>query len=158
MIFLTVGSQLPFDRLIRLVDELAPSIGGEIVAQIGRSPLKAKNFPVFDILTPDVFNETLAKATLIVGHAGVGTILQARRAGKPLIIFPRRASFGEHRNDHQVATASAVKGVPGVRVALDAADLEAALRDPPPRPPPVMQPSATHQQLLDAVRSIIDSA
>ena len=43
--------------------------------------------------------------TAIVAHAGMGTILTALEIGKPLLVMPRRAALGEHRNDHQLATA-----------------------------------------------------
>jgi UDP-N-acetylglucosamine transferase subunit ALG13 len=35
----------------------------------------------------------------------MGTILSAAELGKPVILMPRRAKFGEHRNDHQQDTA-----------------------------------------------------
>lgn len=35
MIFVTVGTQLPFDRLIEMVDEAAPELDQEIFAQTG---------------------------------------------------------------------------------------------------------------------------
>ncbi len=37
MIFVTVGEQLPFDRLVRAVDEWAAASGKEVFAQIGNS-------------------------------------------------------------------------------------------------------------------------
>ena len=33
MIFVTVGMQLPFDRLLQAVDEIAPRLGKRVVAQ-----------------------------------------------------------------------------------------------------------------------------
>ena len=35
MIFATTGTQLPFDRFIRMLDDLAPLIDEEIIAQTG---------------------------------------------------------------------------------------------------------------------------
>ena len=37
MIFVITGTQLPFDRLIRMLDELAPQLNEEIVAQVNGS-------------------------------------------------------------------------------------------------------------------------
>ena len=45
-------------------------------------------------------------AAAIVAHAGMGTILTALETGKRLLVMPRRAALGEHRNDHQLATVS----------------------------------------------------
>ena len=41
----------------------------------------------------------------MIAHAGMGSIITALELGKPIMVMPRRASLGEHRNDHQVATA-----------------------------------------------------
>lgn len=37
MIFATVGTQLPFPRLIDALEALAPDLGEEVIAQIGAS-------------------------------------------------------------------------------------------------------------------------
>ena len=60
---------------------------------------------------------------MVVAHAGIGTILSARRHARPLVILPRKADLGEHRNDHQLATARAVAALPGVHVAWEAAEI-----------------------------------
>ena len=61
----------------------------------------------------------MRSSTAIVAHAGMGTILTALELGKPLLIMPRRAALGEHRNDHQLATAERFAAVDGVKVAFD---------------------------------------
>lgn len=38
-------------------------------------------------------------------HAGMGSVISALEYGKPIIVMPRRAQFGEAHDDHQVATA-----------------------------------------------------
>jgi UDP-N-acetylglucosamine transferase subunit ALG13 len=58
-----------------------------------------------------------------VAHAGMGSILTALEIGKPLVIMPRRAALGEHRNDHQLATAQRFAGRDGVAVAIDETEL-----------------------------------
>ena len=57
----------------------------------------------------------------------MGTILTALEIGKPLLVMPRRASLGEHRNEHQLATAHRFAEVGRVRVAFDEAALPLAL-------------------------------
>ena len=47
----------------------------------------------------------------------MGSILTALRVKKPIIIFPRKASLNEHRNDHQLATSESFANVEGVYVA-----------------------------------------
>jgi UDP-N-acetylglucosamine transferase subunit ALG13 len=69
----------------------------------------------------------MREATAIVAHAGIGSVLAALELGKPILVLPRRASLGEHRNDHQMATARALAALGKVRVALAETDLEAHL-------------------------------
>jgi UDP-N-acetylglucosamine transferase subunit ALG13 len=57
----------------------------------------------------------------------MGSILSALSLGKPLLILPRREDLGEHRNDHQRATAGWVAGRRGVFVAADEAELPGLL-------------------------------
>lgn len=66
-------------------------------------------------------------ASVIVSHAGMGSILTALRYRRPIIIMPRKADLGEHRNDHQLATARWMAARPGVMVAWEADDLAALL-------------------------------
>jgi UDP-N-acetylglucosamine transferase subunit ALG13 len=46
MIFLTVGTQFPFDRLVRAVDEAFDNgaIDEEVFAQIGETSYRPRNF------------------------------------------------------------------------------------------------------------------
>ncbi len=102
MIFATVGTQAPFDRFVRIVDGIAKEISEEVVVQAFRDTYAPQNVRSVDFLPPDEFNELFGKARLIVAHAGMGTIISAMRQGKPIIVFPRIASLGEHRNEHHL--------------------------------------------------------
>ena len=109
MIFVTIGTQIPFDRLIEILDRIAPELDEEIYAQVLRGKYKPKHIKLIDFIEPDEFDKVFDQARLIVAHAGMGTILSALRKSKPLIIFPRIAALGEHRNDHQRDTAKMIK-------------------------------------------------
>lgn len=109
MIFVTIGTQIPFDRLIEILDRIAPELDEEIYAQVLRGKYKPKNIKTLDFIEPDEFDKVFNQARLIVAHAGMGTILSALRNSKPLVIFPRIAALGEHRNEHQRATARMMK-------------------------------------------------
>lgn len=104
-IFLTVGTQLPFDRLVKLVDSVI-AINKDIscVGQIGESAYKPKNFEVFDNLGFEEFERCFDEADVIVSHAGMGTIISAINKSKPILICPRRSKLKEHRNDHQYSS------------------------------------------------------
>lgn len=120
MIFVTVGTQLAFDRLIVAVDEWAGAAPGrEVFAQIGPTRIRPRHIEHAQFVSPAECNERMYAAKVVVAHAGMGTILTALEIGKPLLVVPRRAALGEHRNDHQLATAKRFAELGKVRVAFD---------------------------------------
>lgn len=123
MIFVTVGTQLPFDRLIRAVDAWC-SVGerGEVFGQIARPGPEGyapQHFEWQEFLDPNEFRERFSSATMVIAHAGMGSIISALSMGKPIVIMPRKASLGEHRNDHQAGTALRFSTRAGIFVAPD---------------------------------------
>lgn len=129
MIFLTVGTQLPFDRLVQIVDAFALSNNADVIAQVGSSAYKCRHVKAVSFLTPDEVDEYFSKCSVIVSHAGMGSIINALRIKKPLIIFPRKACFGEHRNDHQLDTIKSFSSIEGIYPALDDNSLLEHLRN-----------------------------
>jgi UDP-N-acetylglucosamine transferase subunit ALG13 len=123
MILVTVGTQLGFDRLISAMDNLANNLEVPIIAQIGSGNYKPKNMESSSTFDPAEFETLLKDSKLIVSHAGTGTILNATKHCKPIVILPRRAEFSEHRNNHQVATAQFMSNRPGVFVAMQETEL-----------------------------------
>ncbi|MGD8786373.1 MAG: glycosyltransferase [Phycisphaerales bacterium] len=107
MIFLTVGTQFPFDRLVKAVDDALSEglIDEEIFAQIEETSYKPRNFESVVSLDKKMFDEWLKKASGIISHAGMGTITTALDNEKPLLVMPRLKRYGEVVNDHQVAIA-----------------------------------------------------
>ena len=106
MIFIVVGSQEPFDRLIKAVDLWASENKHKnVFAQIGKTNLRPRHINWTEFLPPQVFEEKLKQAQIIISHAGRGTILNALYHSKPIIVMPRLFHFHEQRNDHQLATA-----------------------------------------------------
>jgi UDP-N-acetylglucosamine transferase subunit ALG13 len=128
MIFVTVGTQLPFDRLIMAMDAWAGKNPQEkVIAQIGNSACTPRYMQAQKSLTPEEFREKAAGADTIVSHAGTGNILLALELGKPVILMPRRAELREHRNDHQLATVRWLLNKPGIQIAEDADSLVSIL-------------------------------
>jgi UDP-N-acetylglucosamine transferase subunit ALG13 len=118
VIFVTVGTQLAFDRLIVAVDAWAQKNPETAVfGQIGPAAQKPAHIEFADFLSPAKADELVKQADLIVAHAGMGSILTALRHQKPILIMPRKFSHGEHRNDHQMATAKWLSDRPGITVA-----------------------------------------
>ena len=82
------------------------------------------------MLPPDEFDRLFSSARLIVAHSGIGTIITAMQQQKPVIIFPRIAALGEHRNEHQLATAEKMKEAGWVYVANTKEELSELLQMP----------------------------
>ena len=163
MIFLTVGTQEPFDRLVKAVDEWAGTHDVPVFGQLGRleaGSYKPHNFTFERFISADEFQERLESCTLLVGHAGMGSIISALTMAKPLLMMARRASLGEHRNEHQLSTAARFAGRSGLHVAAEAEDvgpmidrLLAEAREPSGAISPYAQP-----ELIAAVKDFIRGA
>ena len=130
MIFLTVGTQFPFDRFIRAVDNIFDQglIDEEIFAQIGETSYKPRNFESVASLEKKVFDERFKKASSVISHAGVGTITVALKNHKPLLVMPRMKRYKEHVNDHQVATAKKFEELGHILAVYDVKDLPNGIR------------------------------
>ena len=128
MIFVTVGSQMPFDRLVQAVDEWAgahPAV--RVVAQVGRGAAPTRHVQRHEVLDPAAFRNCVQACRLLVAHAGMGSVLTGLELGKPMLLLPRRGELRETRNDHQVATLNWLRGKPGVHAAFDEQELRAGL-------------------------------
>lgn len=162
MILLTVGYELPFNRLVRAVDEWCASRGRtDVFGQIadpGPSGHRPRHFEWQSFLEPEEFQRRFEQADLVVGHAGMGSIVTALCLAKPIVIMPRRAALKETRNDHQVATAEKFALRPGVRVAADETEVGPAL-DGMVAGSAGLVPAGISKfaapRLLDAIRSFI---
>ena len=68
-------------------------------------------------------------ADVIISHAGAGSIINALRNRKPLIIVPRLVEYGEHTNSHQVDLAKAMHERKKAVACMDISKLEQCLKD-----------------------------
>lgn len=128
MIFVTVGTDLPFDRLVRTVDDWASERKRtDVYAQIGYTEWRPKHIRFSPFLEPEEFRRCFNEATTVIAHAGMGTILSALQWGKPILVMPRLASLQEHRNEHQLATARHLAKLGKVEVAFDEKALRSSL-------------------------------
>lgn len=153
MIFVTVGGQLPFDRLVRCADAFAAETRSELFAQIGAGEYLPRHMRWERFLSPARFRETALAADAIVAHAGVGTILTALELRRPLLVFPRRAEHREHRSDHQLATARHFAERGHLLCAWDEAELRALLPQVAARPPGA-PPAPPSPELLARLREV----
>jgi UDP-N-acetylglucosamine transferase subunit ALG13 len=129
MIVVTVGThEQPFDRLVRAATEL----GGDepLLVQYGSSTLRSERGQWVDYLSFDEMAEHARDARLFICHAGVGSIVLARRFGHRPIVVPRRHHLGEHVDDHQLSLATRLARAGVVTLLEDASTLGALVAGP----------------------------
>eukprot|EP01103_Thecamoeba_quadrilineata_P013823 TRINITY_DN3953_c0_g1_i2.p1 TRINITY_DN3953_c0_g1~~TRINITY_DN3953_c0_g1_i2.p1 ORF type:complete len:255 (+),score=36.53 TRINITY_DN3953_c0_g1_i2:468-1232(+) len=108
-VLITVGST-SFDQLIEAVDSkefvswfkkrgfagLHIQKGrGKYELKLVLSELKDYDVQVFEY--KNSLNEEITRASLIIGHAGAGTILDTLEAGKPLFVVPNSSLMNNHQ-------------------------------------------------------------
>lgn len=160
LIFLTVGTHEPFDRLVRCVDDWCSERGrdDEVFGQITkRADYHPTHFKAVPWLNPAEYQKQFREADFIVSHAGMGSILTALSMQKPIVILPRRGHLHETRNDHQFATTQRFQSRPGIFVAQEEVELPEILHrlaDGNVTAGQKISPFAD-EQLIDAVRNFI---
>ncbi len=161
MIFVTTGSAvkgIDFTRLIRKMDEIARSLEEEVVMQIGPIPYRPQYASSFEYCS---FQEALTyfeRASLVVGHCGIGTILNALRFRVPIIVVPRRIHYGElNRDDHQIEVAHRIEGKRLIHVVYEMEELEETIRTILSRhpSPPIPEPFWERKRLAEAIKTFV---
>ena len=129
MIFVTIGSMFPFDRMIRAMDAWAAAEAGgeEILAQVGAGDYEPRHMTWVRKLDRPAYGAAIRRSRLVVAHAGVGSIVTAGELCRPIVVLPRRAHLGEHTSDHQVETVGWLRAKPWVHVADDESALPACI-------------------------------
>lgn len=124
MIFVSVGSMMPFDRLIRGMDDWAAAHPATpVTMQIGAGKYEPRHAEFVRMMPVVDYRARLAAATLFVAHAGMGSIIAAIEAGRPLVMLPRLRRLAEHNTDHQLATAATIGRRAGLHVAATVDEL-----------------------------------
>lgn len=130
-VFITLGTIRGY-RFDSVVDAfLATGLANEdTVWQMGDTTRDDLPGQVFDYLSPAEFARAAREADVVVTHAGVGTLLELLGMGIYPVQAVRRASRGEHVDDHQTEIAELVNATDiGIAVegpALTAGTLEFA--------------------------------
>ena len=121
----------PFNRIIdyilKLKEEIKELEDIEVVFQIGQTKLseeekskieklnektnekkvsekinkEEKNITVFNMLKPEEMKKYIINSSIVITHAGVGTIMECIENNKDIIVLPRKEENGEHVNNHQ---------------------------------------------------------
>ena len=111
-IFVSVGTHpQPFNRLLKELNRLIEKkrLKAGVFAQIGNSTYEPKNYEFERFVDDEHYQKLMAEADVIISHGGAGTIINALRLKKELVVVPRLEKFGEHTNDHQLDLARALE-------------------------------------------------
>ena len=130
MIFVTLGSQkFQFDRLLQKLDDLIEEgvITEPVLAQTGHSTYEPRHFDVIPFMDRDTFAQNMAKADMVITHAGTGAIIGAVKQGKKTIAIPRLAKHGEHVDDHQLQIVEQFTDMNLLEPCWDVEDLQTAI-------------------------------
>lgn len=124
MIFVTVGTTIPFDALIRQVDRfVAKGILKEpVVCQIGTGTYRPRHCRFFTF-QPSL-DPWYRHASVVVAHGGTGTVLELLRMRKPFVAVANPLAA----DDHQVQFLSKLESVNSVLWCRDLTELPAYIQ------------------------------
>lgn len=128
MIFVTVGSMFPFERMVHAMDDWASQHPEQqVFAQIGGGKYEPIHMRWQRIIPPDEYKKIVSSCRIIVAHAGTGSVFTASEFRKPIVLFPRRAAQKEHTTDHQLDTAKWLEDKQGIFIAWSEKELAQAI-------------------------------
>jgi UDP-N-acetylglucosamine transferase subunit ALG13 len=128
VIFVTVGTHhQPFERLLGSLGAL----DGELVVQYGPGEAPAGVARAVAYLPFDAMVECFREADVVVTHAGVGSIICARREGHVPLVVPRQHNLGEHVDEHQAELTRALEARGSVVAVWDVGTLAEAVSAAP---------------------------
>lgn len=157
MIFVAVGTQFSFDRLIQYMDEWGANHQEEIVAQIANGEYTPKHAKWERFLDGNQYNQYIKEASVFVSHAGMGNIISARNNETPIIVMNRQFELGEHRNNHQADGVKWMAELSGVYTALTKDELFGLLSKPEKLHPSPNEETEKLDQLVDFLGGYISS-
>ena len=108
MIFVTVGTQkFQFNRLLYEIDRLISEgcISEKVICQSGYSTYRSKFYQEVPFMSKKKYEKYIQECRILINHAGVGTILSAKKLNKAVIVVPRLSKYKEHVDDHQLQIA-----------------------------------------------------
>ena len=105
MILVLLGTQN--NSFHRLLEEMQKNIDNgnileEVIVQKGYTKFESKDMTIYNQLPSDELNQLIEKASLVITHGGVGSIITSISMGKKVIAIPRLSKYNEHVNDHQL--------------------------------------------------------
>ncbi|WP_079478019.1 PssE/Cps14G family polysaccharide biosynthesis glycosyltransferase [Halobacillus salinus] len=105
MILVVLGThELPFYRLLEEVESLKKSgfIKEDIIVQNGNTDYSSDVMEMRPFMSYPEMDKLFDDASLVITHAGTGSVTTALKKGKKVIAVSRLKKYGEHNDDHQL--------------------------------------------------------
>ncbi|PJJ29888.1 glycosyltransferase [Lacrimispora celerecrescens] len=103
MIFVTVGThEQQFNRLVEYMDKWAERHDEKVIIQSGYSTYEPKIATWSKLFPYSKMVEMVEEARIVITHGGPSSFIMPLQIGKTPVVVPRKHSFNEHVNDHQV--------------------------------------------------------
>lgn len=115
-IFMTAGTlNLKFFRFFDLAKKLseAEPVSKIIIQGVGAEDFfEGTSVEAYNFIIKEKMDEFVRSSDLIISHCGVGSIVNSVSFKKPTVLTPRRKSFNEHFDDHQLQIFNKVRNNP----------------------------------------------
>lgn len=136
LVFTTVGATLPFDRLVRMAEDLKTrgQIPEELRIQRGADGYAPEGLDSFEAAPFEQMLSIFRDADIVVTHGGAGTLITALRESCKVIVVPRLYENGEVYDSHQLGIARTFSDRGLIKVANTAEELAVALDEVRRRP------------------------
>jgi UDP-N-acetylglucosamine transferase subunit ALG13 len=105
LILVVLGThELPFTRLLLEVERLKKNgiIEDDVIVQQGHTKFESEYLTLQPFFSFEKMNLLYQQAQYIISHAGTGSVINALKKGKKVIVAPRLKKYGEHNDDHQL--------------------------------------------------------
>lgn len=120
MIFVTVGThEQQFNRLVQYMDEWARNHEEEVIIQTGYSTYEPKYAKWQKLYGYKEMSKNIEAARIVITHGGPSSFIAPLQIGKVPIVVPRKYSYDEHVNDHQVKFCKDVESRMGSIVVIE---------------------------------------
>ena len=127
MIVVTTGTnEWAFDRLVRLAARVAGD--EDLFMQFGSSTEPHGHGTWVDFVSFEELEARMREARVVITHAGVGSVMLARRCGHRPVVLPRLGKLREAVDDHQVELGRRLHAAGLVTFVEDEAEMAAAVR------------------------------
>lgn len=130
MIFVTVGNEKKsFSRLLSAVESYLSTmeLRDSCIIQKGYSDFSSKYAECYDFVSKKDFMFYLQSASVVVTHAGAGTMLTLAKNNVFPVVVPRLERYDEHLNDHQLDIAREFAELGLCDLVLDVGELRSAM-------------------------------